>query len=79
MCRQCGWRYRLRRFDLLSDRAVAAALKQGAARCSRCDETVQRLDAHLVLHAPADKQMLYHLLCACGNTLASAAGPRELA
>jgi hypothetical protein len=75
-CPRCGWVRRLRRLDRLRDPVAAAALARAGAgaACAECARPAGDLGELLVLHVPADQQTLYHLLCRCGATLASAAG-----
>jgi hypothetical protein len=71
-CPKCGWHRRLCRLALVRPDVVATL--DAAVSCNRCsrrhDPTI-----NLVLHAPAGDQILYHLLCECGATLASTAAP----
>jgi DNA-directed RNA polymerase subunit RPC12/RpoP len=73
-CPRCGWTRRLCRRSLVP-RDVAAALTADPGGCATCGYVVADPDDHLVLHVPAGGQALYHLLCRCGDTLASRARP----
>jgi hypothetical protein len=72
-CPRCGWVRRLRRLDQVRD-AVAAITLRRVSACAACARLPGDLDELLVLHVPAGDQTLFHLLCRCGATLASAAG-----
>ena len=77
-CRRCGSSFRLRRLELLESRAVVSSLLAELLPCDRCG---RRFDAEqrqllLVLHdrwrTRSRCQTIFHLLCSCGRTLASA-------